>query len=219
MKHYLVLALAALAFAIVAPSAFATRVIFDPPPETSGISPYDGGTDCTLGVPGNGDFTPCNVSKRDTPYQVNFVDCMTLTGLAEGVRKPGWCLYMINVTGAALGKFTFEFTVPAGGSYDGNDELQCGSHPIGFASDDCQDGMHVTAGDVLDLSFFASTVGEYAIVNNKAFYLITDFKIQPHFAIVTVSVPEPDTLGLFGLGLLVLGTALGWRRRQDDAAA
>ena len=144
MKHYLVPALATLAFAIVAPSAFATRVIFDPPPETSGISPYDGGTDCTLGVPGNGDFTPCNVSKRDTPYQVNFVDCMTLTGFATAVKKPGWCLFMINVTGAALGKFTFEFTVPEGGSHDDSSELQCGSYPIGFASDNCEDGIQVT---------------------------------------------------------------------------
>ena len=40
MKGYLVLALAGLALAIAAPSAFATRVIFDPP---SGVGTGQGG--------------------------------------------------------------------------------------------------------------------------------------------------------------------------------
>jgi len=202
MRRYLVLALAALVLAAAAPAAFATRVIFDPP---SGVAPPTG-TDCTLSSGVLNDFTPCNVSQLNTPYDVAFVDCSTLTGLSPAAS--GWCLYMTNVTGVSLGKFTFQFTVPSGGSLDGSDMLKCGSQPPGFATDNCKDGATVTAGELLDMSFFAS------LPNNTNFYLITDFVNQPGPAIVTVSVPEPGELGLFGLGLLVLGVGYGWQRRR-----
>lgn len=197
MKRYLVLAFAAFAVAIVTPSAFATHVIFDPPPP--------GGTDCTLSSGGLNDFTPCDISKLDTPYAVQFVDCGTLTGLLPPAT--GWCLFMTNVTGRSLDKFTFNFTVPAGGSSDGTDVLTCGSHPTGFATDNCVDGLLVTHGEVLDLSFFA------LLPNNNNFYLITDFNDSPGSATVTVSAPEPGELGLFGLGLLALGVAFGFRKK------
>ena len=86
--------------------------------------------------------------------------------------------------------------------------VPCGSQPPGFATDNCKDGATVTAGELLDVSFFAS------LPNNTNFYLITDFVNQPGPAIVTVSVPEPGELGLFGLGLLVLGVGYGWQRRR-----
>jgi hypothetical protein len=70
--------------------------------------------------------------------------------------------------------------------------------------------MHLTAGQLLDLSFFG------AVKNNTNFYLMTDFVNQPDPALVTVSVPEPGALGLFGLGLLGIGVGLGWRRRQPS---
>lgn len=201
MKRYLILAAAAVVLAMAAPAAFATRVIFDPP---SGVMPPEG-TDCTISSDGLNDYTPCNISKINTPYDVAFVDCSTLTGLNPSAS--GWCLYMTNVTGRSLTTFRFQFTVP-GDSLDGSNVLHCGSQPAGFATDNCQDGATVATGDPLDLTFFAS------LPNNKNFYLITDFVDQPGPAIVTVSVPEPGELGLFGLGLLMLGMGYAWRRRQ-----
>lgn len=205
MKRYLVSALAALVLVVAAPAAFATRVIFDPP--SSGIPP-PAGTDCTLSSGNLNDYTPCNISKLNTPYDVAFVDCSTLTGLNPSAQ--GWCLYMTNVTGRSLNKFTFQFTAPSGGSMDNSDLLHCGSQPPGFATDNCKDGATVTAGELLDVSFFAS------LPNNTNFYLITDFINQPGPASVTVSVPEPGELGLFGLGLLVLGLGCAWQRRGKE---
>lgn len=202
MKRILVLAFAALVVTIVAPSAFATRVIFDPPPSIALTT----GTDCTLGTPPLDNYTPCNISKLNTPYAVKFVDCSTLTGLSPSAS--GWCLYMTNVTGGPLHTFTFNITVPTGGSADHSNALTCGSHPLGFATDNCVDGLLVAPGDVLDLSFFAS------LPPNQNFYLITDFIDSPGSATLTVSapVPEPGELGLFGLGLLALGLAIGFRK-------
>lgn len=213
MKRYLILMLTALALVIAAPAAFATKVIFDPP---SGVAP-PAGTDCTLSTTVGGqtltDYTPCNISQLNTPYDVAFVDCSTLTGLNPSAD--GWCLYMTNVTGGSLSKFTFQFTVPSADangdvSLDGSDLLQCGSQPPGFATDNCQDGATVTAGQTLDVSFFA------LLPSNTNFYLITDFVNQPGPATVTVSVPEPGALGMFGLGLLVLGIGYGWQRRRKQ---
>lgn len=205
MTRYLVLAAAALLLAITAPAAFATRVIFDPP---SGIGP-PAGTDCTLSAGNLNDYTPCNVNQINTPYDVSWVDCSTLTGLSPPAS--GWCLFMTNVTGRTLSTFRFQFTVPSGGSQDQSDLLQCGSQPAGFATDNCRDGATVAAGELLDLSFFAT------LPNNKNFYLITDFINQPDPATVTVSVPEPGELGLFGFGLLILGIGYGWQRRRQHA--
>lgn len=206
MRRYLVLTIVTFILAAVAPSAFAIRVIFDPPPATSGIMP-PAGTDCTLGEPkGLNDFTPCLISKLNTPYDVTFVECSTLTGLNPKVAD-GWCLFMNNFTGGPLSKFTFQFTVPAGGSLDRSDELQCSSRGIS-ATDNCQDGARVTANEILDLSFFA------LLPNGEDFFLITDFVNEPAFATVTVSVPEPGELGIFGLGLLALVAGYGWQRRR-----
>lgn len=211
MKHYLVLALAAFAFAIVAPNAFATRVIFDPIP-----SYIPAENDCSQAIGNLNNFTPCTVSKVATPYWVAFVDCTTLTGIKDPQTNhaySGWCLYMDNVTGKTLNTFTFEFKVPTGGSYDGTNTLNCSSSPEDLATDDCVPGTVVNAGDLLKVSFFGP------IANNHNFYLVTDFISKPEGAVVTVSVPEPGALGLFGLGLLGIGVGLGWRRRRNNVAA
>ena len=63
MKRYLVLALAALALALAAPSAFATRVIFDPPSPNAPLAVVPTTTDCTQGTYPN-TYTPCNISQR-----------------------------------------------------------------------------------------------------------------------------------------------------------
>lgn len=213
MKQYLALALAALALAIAAPGAFATRVIFDPPPALPAGPVSATTTDCTMDAQVGGvlltNYTPCNVSQLDTAYTVKFVDCSTLTGLNPPFT--GWCLFMDNLTGRSLSKFTFQFTIPSGGSLDGSDVLTCGSQPEGFATNDCQDGTTVTAAQSLELSFFAP------VANNTNFYLLTDFINPPDPATVIVSVPEPGTLGLFGLGLLALGVGIGLQRRRQTS--
>lgn len=211
MRRHLVFALAAVVFVISAPGAYATRVIFDPPPPSqSGLQP-PGGTDCTISIGGLNDYTPCNVNKVNTPYAVSFVDCTTLSGLSS--PNPGWCLYLNNVTGGTLNSFRFDFTVPEGGSYDDSNLLHCSSQPAGYATDNCQDDLLLTAGDPLDLTFFAP------LANNTDFYLITDFRNKPGYAGVTVSVPEPGALGLFGLGLLVLGVGYGLQGRLRKSRA
>lgn len=202
MRHYLLLTLATLALVAAAPSAFATHVIFDPPATSS-----PGVGDCTLSSGGLNNYTPCNVSQPNTPYDVAFVDCSTLSGLNPAAS--GWCLYMTNVTGQSLTKFTFQFTAPSGGSSNGSDVLQCSSQPPGFATNNCQNGATVAADQSLDVSFFA------LLPNNTNFYLITDFVNQPGPSTVTVSVPEPGELGLFGLGLLALGVGYGLRKRRQ----
>ncbi|MGH8114795.1 MAG: PEP-CTERM sorting domain-containing protein, partial [Rhodanobacteraceae bacterium] len=192
---------------LAAPSAFATKVIFDPPsPPPSGVGP-SAGTDCTISDGSLNNYTPCNVSKLNTVYSVAFVDCTTLSGLSN--PSAGWCLYLINVTPGSLSKFTFVFDVPGGGSYDDSDLLQCSSQPLGFATNNCPTNTTLTEGQELDLSFFAS------VEKNTAFYLITDFKQNPGYADVTVSVPEPGELGLFGLGLLAIGVGYGLQRRRQ----
>lgn len=209
MTRYLVLAATAVVLAMTAPAAFATRVIFDPPLNSFSSNALST-TDCTLGTPPLDNYTPCEIEQRNTPYTVAWVGCESLTGLSPRVDD-GWCLFMDNVAGD-LSAFRFQFTVPDGGSWDDSDLLECSSQGIrGPITDNCPDGARVTAGQLLDLSFFT------LIANNTNFYLITDFKNQPDPATVTVSVPEPGELGLFGLGLLVLGMGYGWRRRRQHA--
>lgn len=211
MKRYLALAVVALALAITAPSAFAIRVIFDPPSPNTPNAPVAPVTDCTLGTYPN-NYTPCLINQRNTPYTVEWVDCSTLSGLDPSAQ--GWCLFFDNVTGGALNTFTFQFTAPdPSGSYDGSNQLTCGSQPPGFATNNCQAGVTVGAGDFLDLTFYAP------LANNTNFYLITDFMKQPDPATVSVSVPEPGVLGMFGLGLLALGVGFGLQRRRQAQAS
>lgn len=219
MKRYLALALAALALVVAAPSAFATRVIFDPPlPPPSGFGTPTG-TDCTLasGPPSNlTDYAPCNISKLDTPYSVEFMPCSDVQGAAVPTGAT-WCLWMNNVTRHAAGDFTFEFEVPTGGSGSDADGLVCGSIYNGVVTDNCPSTLP-NAGSLFSVSFFARP----PVPNRFNFYLFTDFVTSPGYADVTVSVPEPGELGLFGFGLLLLGVGLGrqkWRRMGQNNAA
>lgn len=196
MKHYLVLVLAALAFAIVAPSALATRVIFDPPP--AGSSPDAIG--CLHS-------DPCNISLLNQPYTVDFLPCSEVLGVSTGSNT--WCLWMNNVTFHAVSKFTFQFAVPDGGSHSG-DVLECSSIPADFATDDCPQTLP-DPGEMFTVSFFAHP----PLPNRTDFYLFTDFVNSPGTAEVTLAVPEPGVLGLFGLGLLGIGVGLGWQKRRQ----
>jgi hypothetical protein len=204
MKHYLVLALAALAFAIVAPSAFATRVIFDPPEALSVAQTTVQSATCKHD-------DPCSISILNQPYTVGFIHCSEVEGVSTGNNT--WCLWMNNVTLHAASKFTFQFAVPEGGSHSGS-ALECFSIPADFATDNCPQTLP-NPGEMFTVSFFAHP----ALPNRTDFYLFTDFVNSPGTAEVTVSVPEPGALGLFGLGLLGIGLGLGWQRRRNNFAA
>jgi hypothetical protein len=200
MTRYLILAAAAVVFAITAPEAFATRVIFDPPATTA--LPPTTPPQCTHD-------DPCSIGLLNHTYQVNFIPC----GDVLGVDTSGfsYCLWMNNVTGHAASRFTFQFIVPEGGSLSG-DQLECGSIPPGFATDDCPESLP-EPGNLFTVSFFTDP----PLPNRTDFYLFTDFVNSPGAANVTLSVPEPGELGLFGLGLLMLGVGYGWRRRRQHA--
>lgn len=212
MRRYLVMALAALALAIAAPSAFATRIIFDPPaPPPSGIPPIVGGTDCTIGVqpPGSNDYTPCSIGQLNTTYSVEFVGCSFLSH--SGVTPPAgstYCLWMNNVTGHGATTFTFSFDVPSG--VPSGDTLQCSSQGRYVATSNCPSVLPATPG-LFTVSFFAQP----PVPDQTDFYIFTDFANSPGYANVTVSVPEPGVLGMFGLGLLALGVAFGWQKRRQ----
>lgn len=196
MKHYLILTLAALVLAFAAPSAFATRVIFDPPAsDTTSCQPQQS----------------CNITDilaLNAPTDVDFLPC---SQLPSGINTQGstYCLWLNNVSGDAGHTFTFAFTVPKGGSPSSG--LTCLSvvPPPTVMTNNCPASSPAVGSD-LTVSFFADP----SLPNNTDFYLFTDFRNSPGMATVTVAVPEPDALGLFGLGLLALGIGVAWRRRE-----
>lgn len=198
MKRYLVLALAALALAITAPSAFATHVIFDPPAPDDSLPPPSSPF-CTHS-------DPCSIGLLNHTYQLDFLPCSQVLGVDTGTNS--WCLWMNNVTGHAAATFTFQFIVPSGGSASGGD-LQCSSIPTSLATNDCPSALP-EPGSLFTVSFFANP----PLSNRTDFYLFTDFVNSPGQANVTLSVPEPGALGMFGLGLLVLGVGFGWQKRR-----
>ncbi len=200
MKHYLVSLFAALALVAAAPGAFATRVIFDPPSAPL-LSAQPAG--CTHD-------DPCNISVLDQPYHVGFLPCAQILGVPTSGYN--WCLWMNNVTSHAAANFTFSFLVPAGGS-DSGDQLTCDSIPAAMATNDCPQTLPA-AGELFTVSFFAQP----PLPNRTDFYLFTDFVNSPGSADVTVSVPEPGGLGVFGLGLLALAAGLGLRRRRESVS-
>lgn len=193
MRHCLVFALGVLVFAVAAPGAFATRVIFDPPSTPSPIV-------CTQN-------SPCNIELLNHTYTVDFLPCSDV----QGVTVPSeytYCLWMNNVTNHALADFTFTFIVPAGGSASG-DQLTCDGIPADTVTDDCPDSLPAP-GSLFTASFFSNP----PIQNPVDFYLFTDFLTSPGTANLTVAVPEPGEMGLFGLGLLALGLCCALQRRR-----
>jgi hypothetical protein len=195
MRRYLILALAAFGLAVAAPSAFATRVIFDPPATLPDTTP-----------PGCTRSDPCSIGEINHTYRVDFLPCDEVLGVdTTGFT---YCLWMNNVTRHAVSTFTFQFIVPDGGSFSG-DELECSSIPPELATDNCPESLPAV-GELFTVSFFANP----PLPNRTDFYLFTDFRNSPGAANVTLSVPEPGELGLFGLGLLALGIGYGWQRRR-----
>src|SRR6185437_15097422 len=158
MKRYLVLALAAVALAIAAPSAFATKVIFDPPVPDASLPPPSSPF-CTHN-------DPCSIGVLNHTYQLDFLPCGDVLGVNTGTNT--WCLWMNNVTGHSAATFTFQFIVPDGGSVSGGD-LQCSSIPTSLATNDCPSALP-NPGELFTVSFFANP----ALSNRTDFYLFTD---------------------------------------------
>ena len=113
MKRYLLFAAAALLLGlIVAPNAFATRVIFDPIDSTGqNLAPND---------PVCASNTPCNVGLVNTMYQATFLSCSSGDILPASVCSTSpvdstwYGVWFNNVTGTALNTFSFSIPVPPG---------------------------------------------------------------------------------------------------------
>ncbi|MEO6925135.1 MAG: PEP-CTERM sorting domain-containing protein [Rhodanobacter sp.] len=216
MKHFysiMPFALVALAFGVASPSAFAakgfTGAVVDATPCE------DGGNVCSI-----------NNLPPPAP-SVAFTDCSKihdtqLTTLGSGFN---YCVWLNNNTGANL--TTFNFVIPfAAGTVSDGDTLSC----LPFSSESngmtvaltptsgCSHGLSSTD-TFFDLTFTASPyVGQQGTfilamnLDNAAFR--SDSPFGPTG--VTVGVPEPGELGLFGLGLLGIGVGYGWKKRRES---
>jgi hypothetical protein len=208
MKRRLSFAAAALLLGlIVAPNAFAIRVIFDPIPDLNQVTtPSD--PICTSN-------TPCNVALVNTMYQATFLSCAsgailppTVCSTAP-VTSTWYGVWFNNVTGYALSTFTFSIPVPTG---FGGDSLDCTGSPSSFTLN-CP-SVAPTDGSDLVLTIHANPAvnGGQDGTSPENFYLLADVPFTT--AGMVASVPEPSELGLFGLGLLaLLGLSWGQKRR------
>ncbi len=212
MKRYLISALAALLLVIAAPSAFAAarHVIFDPPSlAPQAVAPPSCGS---LNPPG-----PCDVTGLDQPTQASFLDCTPESGFPTAPIDnaherfpnftPKYCLWLNNASGDGANVFAFDLIFPSG--MDG-DTIECDwAGPLMATSNCPEDSL---SGDSLLRMLF--NTGPMSVKYEQDFYLLTDFPISPGEASVTMSVPEPGALGLFGLGLLAIGVGYGLHRRR-----
>jgi|GEM_PF-857853 len=226
MKHFfliLPLALAGFLLAMAAPDASAKAYkagMVDPvggqtiPPVNNWIC------DGSSAVHSN---MPCNITSLGAPpYVVDFLACdhpgagvipnaIDLSGYVGGN-----CLWLSNNTGSALTTFSFTMPVPTG---LGGSTISCQASadanirftPTGACA--LGAGLTLEEGGMFTLSFAASP----GVPGTNEFFLLTDFSFADNPlgpASVTVGVPEPGVLGLFGLGLLGIGMGYGWQRRR-----
>ena len=206
MKLYLVLALAALALFVVAPSASAVRVrVVDAPP-----------VDCRT-LPAS---TACAITDVSATYEMTFMPVSDAGCKSAAAEPPGadigdfnWCIVFTNLSRAPLTDLHFSFIVPAQGSTDYS-FVQCDGFPTSVTNSFCPPPpLH--AGDSISMSFAADP----GVPNGQAAYLFVDFENSPGTVTATfapVSVPEPGALALFGLGLLAIGVGYGWDKRRQN---
>lgn len=212
MKRYLSLALAAFALVIAAPSALAVRIrVVDAPPK-----------DCTA-------QTVCGIVDGTNTYDMNFVNALDPNlgcQSAAALPKPGadisgftYCIVMDNISSSPLNTLSFIFTVPAAGLEDDYNNVECDGFPASVTKSSCptpSTSNPLQAGQVIHATFSANP----GVPNSESFYLFVDFANNPGAVSLTVpgrvSVPEPSELGLFGLGLLVMGVGYGWEKRRRN---
>lgn len=206
MKRYLVMALAAFVLVIAAPSAFAIKVRVVDPPSTLSTAAITKTLVCDNGTITTGD-DPCNISQIGEPYTVTFLPCGDITGISTTGYT--FCLYLDNVTKSSLSSIDFSLTVP-GPATDNTGDVTCTTSPNSLTVTNCPPNS-LNSGDVLNLKVTSIP----PLSNNVDFYLLTNFVSQPDPATVTVFVPEPGELGLFGLGLLAIGVGCGLQRRRQ----
>jgi hypothetical protein len=206
MKRYLLLALAAFAFLIVAPSAMAIRVrVVDAP-----------AVDCTA-LPAS---SICAVTDVNASYAMSFMPvsnalCQSAAAVPADISGFNWCIAFTNLSGAPLTSLDFSFTVPTKAGGDDYSSVVCDGVPSSVTKTFCPLGP-VEAGNIISTLFSASP----GVPSGESVYLFVDFQNSPGTTAATfapVSVPEPGELGLFGLGLLGIGLAYSWKKRRDTS--
>ena len=235
MKHFyltLPIALAALVLLVASPSAFAAKGfnagMSDPTGGQTIPPPNDWLCDASSIAHSN---QPCQITSLGAPpYTVTFLDCAHETtgvipnsvDLSQGGTNytGGNCLWLANNSGSTLTAFSFTMPVPTGLR---GDTITCqsagsgtGAEPAFTATGACAQpgGLVLQDSGTFTLSFLASA----GVVTGHEFFLFTDFNFDTNPldpASVTVGVPEPGELGLFGLGLLGIGVGYGWKKRRQ----
>lgn len=200
MQRVLISALAALALLVfIAPDASAMRLRLDP------------------GGNGNAAVTSLYQGDLGHPIAITWQSC-TNNGIPGSFHTGGYvaCLALNNLTGSPISSLVFQFTVPQGLV---GQTLDCSSDGVYLAtSTSCPSGS-LTLGEVVTFSYS----GLPPIPTSRDFFIGADglANVADYPGITaTASVPEPGEMGLFGLGLLVIGI-LGYgaeRRRRGSRA-
>lgn len=201
MKVTRIALVAALVLSFAAASAFASdiRIIFDPAPDPP---------------PAGATFTNIYSFDLGTPLSVAWQAC----AISPGVPNPGIpsslvgetaCLALNNVSGQSISELTIDFTVPA--SLAGQ-TVDCENADSFLTLNNCPNGT-LTTGQQISITLF----GGDPVPNNHDMYFGADaagLTDPSQFPPVTVTAaPEPSTLMLLPIGLLILGLGYGWKRR------
>lgn len=153
------------------------------------------------------------------------IDSDFLQGLNSASSNVGWAFYLDQ--SASITKCTGT----CGNSYSGfnaggfnTGPVHAGIFNLGFGWGPNNSGIRFAAGDsaVYDLTFGSALTGNPFTVNGSGYSSVAHVQgitVGGSGWIVSgppsVSVPEPAELGLFGLGVLLVGLFAGLRRRYD----
>lgn len=198
MKVTRIALVAALVLSFAAASAFASdiRIIFDPTPDPPPVG-----------------ATYTNIYSFDigSPLPVAWQSCSNAGIPSFSVTPPApiACLALNNVSGQSISELTIDFTVPA--SLAGQ-TVDCENADSFLTLNNCPNGT-LTTGQQISITLF----GGDPVPNNHDMYFGADaagLTDPSQFPPVTVTAaPEPSTLMLLPIGLLILGLGYGWKRR------
>lgn len=159
------------------------------------------------------------------PVTAGFQDCSNFDWTGDG------CMGFTNDTGSDIYRLTFTFTV--NGQLDGQ-TLTCATEGDVLTGNTCGEGITLSAGQQVTFSFFGGNpipggpppvpaitwaAGSHANFPGGTLYLsFSDTGAEspedlPDITAMAVAVPEPGALGVFGLGLALIGLGFGLRRR------